>query len=60
MGKGKELEFSEGPGGGKGEPPVPPRKRQSVLEKNKEPIFTKRFILNDSIYRFRSWRYKFR
>jgi len=24
MGKGKELEFPEGPGGGKGEPGVPP------------------------------------
>jgi hypothetical protein len=24
MGKGKELEFPEGRGGGKGEPPVPP------------------------------------
>jgi hypothetical protein len=30
MGKGKELEFPEGRGGGKGEPPVPPKFTQPI------------------------------
>jgi len=33
MGKGKELEFPEGRGGGKGEPGVPPKKKENRKQK---------------------------
>jgi glutaredoxin len=46
MGKGKELEFPEGRGGGKGEPPVPPSNSNSQpptpsTETNQYTIYTK-------------------